>query len=395
MAKVQVRDLAKQMGIPDKDLIFKLQSLGVQVDSPSAAIDHEAIVAILTGKKLATRPRNVIMRDEKPQAEKQRAVVRPPRPIVKPPRKLSTEPAVEAPAPPPPSGPIIEEFFQAAEAEAAEQERAAREPKPVVERPKVAAEAAPKPKVEEPAPAAPPPPAAPVRPAPPQAARPAAAAPQADRLTGPTGPRARVGAPPRPNYADQARPAAPPRPPVGGRPPMQNRPGSGPARPGMTARPGMGSDPRGGDRRPPMRTEGAPGRFSGPRPGGRIGPNTMVSPPPPTIPLGPTVRRRRDSEEERPEKKKTTGKRGKRSTGQVEENTDLFKKGPFSAAAVLDDDVAIPEALHRDADESEESEQPRQTPTARRDARKQAAPVTEEGSRFQASHWQGGPSPKG
>ncbi|MEO8216805.1 MAG: translation initiation factor IF-2 [Acidobacteriota bacterium] len=362
MAKVQVRDLAKQMGIPDKDLIFKLQSLGVQVDSPSAAIDHEAIVAILTGKKLATRPRNVIMRDEKPQAEKARAVVRPPRPIVKPPRKIATETAVEAPAQPPPTGPIIEEFFQAAEAEAAEQERAAREPKPVVERPRAAAEAAPKPKVEEP-PAAPPPP--PSRPAP--AAPPSAS----DRLTGATGPRAGGVGRPRPNYANQARPAAPPRVAVPSRPSM-DRPGSAPARPGMSARPGTGTD-----RRPPMRAEGAPGRFSGPRPGGgRIGPNTLVPPPPPTIPMGPTVRRRRDQEEERPEKKKTTGKRGKRSTGQVEENTDLFKKGPFSAAAVLDDELAIPEAVHRETEDGEETETRRQAPTSRRDSRKQAAPVT-------------------
>ena len=40
MAKVRVSDLAKQMGKSEKDLIFMLQSLGVEVDSPASQIDH-------------------------------------------------------------------------------------------------------------------------------------------------------------------------------------------------------------------------------------------------------------------------------------------------------------------------------------------------------------------
>ena len=66
MAKVRVTDLAKRMGVSDKDLIFKLQSLGVAVDAPSSAIDPEVVMAILSGKKTAAKPRNVIMREEKP-----------------------------------------------------------------------------------------------------------------------------------------------------------------------------------------------------------------------------------------------------------------------------------------------------------------------------------------
>jgi translation initiation factor IF-2 len=381
MAKVQVRDLAKQMGIPDKDLIFKLQSLGVQVDSPSAAIDHEVILAILTGKKLATRPRNVIMRDEKPAPEKEKREVKPPRPIIKPPRRPVAAAPAEAPPPPAPSGPIIQEFIQAAEAEAAEQERAAREPKPVAppveEKPRVAAETPAVTVAAEPQPK----PAAPPE-APPQAAPPPPQ-PPGRSISGPTGPRARTTPSARPNYAGQPRVHQPraagavvgagPARPVDTRPgvaPRTARPAGGP---GMETRPGMRP---GTDTRPGMRP-GGPSRPGpgGPRPGGggRIGP---LAPPPPTAPPSPTLRRKKsDNEEERPEKKKTTGKRGKRTTA-VEVDNELFTKGPFDATAVLDDDmgeVARPVVEGSDDDGGAEAAR---TPSSRRDARKQAAPVT-------------------
>jgi translation initiation factor IF-2 len=405
MAKVQVRDLAKQMGIPDKDLIFKLQSLGVQVESPTAAIDHEVIVAILTGKKLATRPRNVIMREEKPLAPKEKPQIKPPRPIVKPPRKPVTAAAPEAAPPPAPSGPIIPEFVEAAEAEAAEQERAAREVKPaaavpaivappvsgaaaaeadaaaagaVIEEPKVAAEPQPaslpkgEPEVEAPAAAAAPPPAAPSAPAAPPA--PPAAVPHSPRtISGPTGPRARAATGPRPNYANAqrvptgrpagttaARPAAPAagaRAVRSGAPGAAGRPDAAGMRPGGAARPA------------------GPARPGAPRPGGRIGGGPAM-PPPPAAPGSTLVRRRKaESEEERPEKKKTTGKRGKR-TSAVEVDNELFTKGPFSATAVLDDDLG-PDVVARPASSGEETDEvARHTPSSRRDSRKQAAPVT-------------------
>src|SRR5712691_1206756 len=134
-AKIKVSDIAKRMGKSEKDVIFQLQSLGAEVTDPNQVLEPEVIQALITGKKLVTRMRSVIMREDKPQPEKKKEAVRPPRPIVKPtPRvKKETEPKEEpiaAPAPPPV---IIPEFIQAAEAE----ERAAKEapPAPPVARP--------------------------------------------------------------------------------------------------------------------------------------------------------------------------------------------------------------------------------------------------------------------
>lgn len=315
MPKVKVSDLAKRMGISDKDLLFKLQSLGVQVENASSAIDHEIINAILTGKKLASRPRNVIMREEKPEPEKKTVVVRPPRPIVKPPKR--EEPAA-SPEPVSTTAPIIPEFIQAVEAEAAEQERAAKEPpKPAAPRPKPA---------EAPA------------------ARPAAAATSAAaRLIGPTGPRARTTTGPRPNYQGQAvRPLA-----AGAAAPR-------PAEGRITSRPQTA-------------------RAAGPglRPSGVRLP--MMPPPPPgAMAPSPVGRRKKtEDEEERPEKKKTTGKRGRRTT-EVEVDNELFTKGPFSATAVLDEEAApIPPVPELPEEEEAEQKKP-----SRRDVRKQAAPVT-------------------
>ncbi|HEU5163052.1 MAG TPA: hypothetical protein VFV54_07900, partial [Thermoanaerobaculia bacterium] len=112
--------------------MFKLQSLGVEVESSNSTLDPDVIVAILQGKKLTSRPRTVIVRDEKAlpaTEEKKRRVVRPPRPIIAPPLKKEEGAApTEAQAPGAPA-PIIPEFIQAAEQEAIEQERAAREVK--------------------------------------------------------------------------------------------------------------------------------------------------------------------------------------------------------------------------------------------------------------------------
>ncbi len=67
MAKISVKELAKRMGIPSQDLIFKLKSIGVRVDEENADIDASILQAILTGKKLP-HPREVIIRDEEAQA---------------------------------------------------------------------------------------------------------------------------------------------------------------------------------------------------------------------------------------------------------------------------------------------------------------------------------------
>jgi translation initiation factor IF-2 len=405
MAKVvRVSELAKKMGIPDKDLIFKLQSLGVEIEGPDSAIDPEVIMAILSGRKLSSRPRAVIMREDKPVAEMapKKREVKPPRPIQAPARRATTAPS-EAPPPSTPT-PIIPEFVEAAEQEAAEQERAALQakvaPKPRTRKAaeKAAAVEAPAPAAAEPVAPETAPATAPAPVAEPQQEIPAAAAAAAPshaaapphaaegthrRPTGPTGPRARTAPAPRPNYRSQA-PAAPPP----GVRPAAPRPGAvrPAAAPGALSadRMARGSRPMGA---PGSRPMGAPGaRPSSPggrpagtgfRPGGlRPGTGTgtgMSVPPPAAIPgMGP-VRRKKVDEEERPEKKKTTGKRGKRSVAMNEEDPNLFTKGPFSATAVLDEDAAAPEAIARGTEEEPEV---RRAPSSRRDVRKQAAPVT-------------------
>jgi hypothetical protein len=127
-AKFKVSDVAKKMGMSDKDMIFRLQSLGAEVSDPGQVLEPEVIQALITGKKLTTRTRSVIMREDKPQVAAKKEAVRPPRAIVKPTPRPKREVPVEEPqvAAPPPSV-IIPEFVEAVEAE----ERAAKEAPPV------------------------------------------------------------------------------------------------------------------------------------------------------------------------------------------------------------------------------------------------------------------------
>src|SRR5438105_8663205 len=196
--KFRVSDIAKRMGKSEKDVLFQLQSLGAEISDANQILEPEVIQALISGKKLTTRTRSVIMREDKPQPEKaKKEAVRPPRPIVKPaPRAKAAEPPKEeAPATPAPPPVIIPEFIQAAE----DEERAAKEAPPVA--PSVAAGRVP---AGEPAPTPAP------RPAPrPMPARPA----------GPSGPRARAPQTARPNYAGQTPAVRPPSP----RPSMSDR----------------------------------------------------------------------------------------------------------------------------------------------------------------------------
>src|SRR6267142_3751721 len=124
-AKFRVSDIAKRMGKSEKDVIFQLQSLGAEISDANQILEPEVIQALITGKKLTTRTRSVIMREDKPQPEKKKEVIRPPRPIVKPSPRVKTEVpkgGEEPVAAPPPPSVIIPEFVQAAEAE----ERAAK-----------------------------------------------------------------------------------------------------------------------------------------------------------------------------------------------------------------------------------------------------------------------------
>src|SRR5207253_2728179 len=81
---IRVSDIAKKMGKSEKDVIFQLQSLGAEINDASQELAPDVIQALLTGKKLTTRSRSVIMREDKPTIEKKKEAVRPPRPIVQP-----------------------------------------------------------------------------------------------------------------------------------------------------------------------------------------------------------------------------------------------------------------------------------------------------------------------
>ncbi|MBK5259894.1 MAG: translation initiation factor IF-2 [Thermoanaerobaculia bacterium] len=369
-AKIRVSDIARKMGKSEKDVIFQLQSLGAEVSDASQVLEPEVIQALITGKKLLTRARSVIMREDKPQVEKKKEAVRPPRPIVKPAVRARKEVPVEEPATVAAAPTvIIPEFIQAAEAE----ERAAKEAPPQL--PKVAAARA-TPTAATSA-AVTDAPSSPAHHAPPPAQHQPMSARSA--TTGPTGPRARTGVPTtRPNYAGQQpapnfrpgasgpRPAGPgaPRPGGGGFTPRPGGPGAGPggARPGFggPSRPGGPSGPGG------MRTSGP-----GLRPGGPSRP--MGSPPPPPPMGGPLgARRKKVESDDRPEKKKPAGK-GVKKGREVEVDNELFTKGPFSGTQIINDDlgpdIVMPEI-------SEDDEKKPIPSSARRDTRKQATPVS-------------------
>ena len=77
MGKIRVADLARKMGIPEQDLLFKLKSIGVRVEEENAQIDTSVIQAILEGKRMP-QPREVILRDEESKATAPVARRRPP-----------------------------------------------------------------------------------------------------------------------------------------------------------------------------------------------------------------------------------------------------------------------------------------------------------------------------
>ncbi|MCZ6726562.1 MAG: translation initiation factor IF-2 [Acidobacteria bacterium] len=62
MAKIKVKDLAKKMGLPDQDLLFKLKSIGLRLDSVETEIDAGVLQSALEGRSIV-QPREVILRD--------------------------------------------------------------------------------------------------------------------------------------------------------------------------------------------------------------------------------------------------------------------------------------------------------------------------------------------
>ena len=353
-AKIRVSDIAKRMGKSEKDVIFQLQSIGAEITDASQVLEPEVIQALITGKKLTTRSRSVIMREDKPEpAKAKKEAVKPPRPIVKPtPRTKAVEPPKEeAPVAPAPPAVIIPEFIQAAE----DEERAAKEAPMVSAPPTAPAE----PTVAATASAAEPVPHS-GTPAPTPRSHPAPARP-----AGPSGPRARAPQGARPNYAGQA-PAVRP---------ASVRPASD--RPPMAARPaGPGARPAGPGGRPMSPRPAGPGMRAGAGPGLRpTGLGRVAPPPPPVVPTGPGARRKKagdEGPEGEAQKKKPAGK-GVKKAREVEVDAELFTKGPFSGTQIIAEDIGpdivMPEPVE------EEAEKPK-APSSRRDTRKQAAPVS-------------------
>ncbi|MGV8039908.1 MAG: translation initiation factor IF-2 [Thermoanaerobaculaceae bacterium] len=73
MAQVfRVGDLARQMGVTVEELIFKLRSIGVDVQSADSGLDLATVRAIITGETLQKRRGEVIVRAQAPAPEEAR-----------------------------------------------------------------------------------------------------------------------------------------------------------------------------------------------------------------------------------------------------------------------------------------------------------------------------------
>ncbi len=66
MQQLRVVDLAHTMGITAEELIFKLRSIGVSVAGEEDTLDLSTVRSIINGETLQRRPREVIVRAEKP-----------------------------------------------------------------------------------------------------------------------------------------------------------------------------------------------------------------------------------------------------------------------------------------------------------------------------------------
>ncbi len=276
MGKIRVEELAAQMGVGSKEVLFLLQSIGVDVQSPQATLDDSMVQAILQGKTHA--PKQLIVRD--PEAKAFR------------PQKSALSRIK-----------IVEKTAAPAKPAALEAEAPARAPEPRVKAPAEPARTAvvaSEPEAEAPKAAPGPPPPAPPRKIvlPP---RPAA----------PTGPRVSAGP------AAAPRPAAPR--PLGPTGPMRPMGPSGPARPMGPSGPSV--------YRP---GPGVPGRPLGPRPGGPLRPGGPMGRPggppigraaPPATAERPSTKRKKDDKES--EAKKPAKKGGAKPKITVADEVDL------------------------------------------------------------------------
>jgi len=284
MGKIRVEELAAQMGIGSKEVLFLLQSIGVDVKSPQAALDESTVLAILQGKTHA--PKQLIVRDSESKAFRPQKSA------------LSRIKIVEKTAPARPEP----------------------EPEPVVRRP-------------VPGPAAAPPAASESRTKP--AAEPARTAvvtsePEAEPPARPALPRKIVLPPPRPAPGRPLGPSGPPGMARAGA--AAGSPGMRPTGPSRPMGPASGSPsgrpapsvyrPTPGG--PGMRPAGAPLRPTGPAgrpgPGGRPGSGPARPAAPPLVAERAGTKRKKEDEKDT---KKPAAKRGAKPKITVADEVDL------------------------------------------------------------------------
>ncbi len=297
MGKIRVEELAAQMGIGSKEVLFLLQSIGVDVKSPQAALDESTVLAILQGKTHA--PKQLLVRDaEARTARPQKSALNRIKIVDRPPAGSETATATlepEAPAATP--APAVSAASAAARrAHAAAEAKAAAKAAEPARTAVVTAE----PEVEAP----------PAKPAPPPVPRKIVLPP-------------RPVVPPRPGLATQGTPAA-----RAGAPATRPMGPSGGASRPMGPSAGLGR---------PMGPSGGVGRPMGPRPPGPSvyrptpggpGARPLGGPPRPgavgrTAPApserGPGIKRKKDDDA----KKTPAGKRSPRPKITVADEVDL------------------------------------------------------------------------
>jgi translation initiation factor IF-2 len=287
MGKIRVEELAAQMGIGSKEVLFLLQSIGVDVKSPQAALDESTVMAILQGRTHA--PKQLIVRD--PEAKTFR------------PQKSALNRIK-----------IIEKTAAAPGAPAAKDEAPPAEVEAPVRRAAPAAEAKAVKSAEPARTAVVPsePEAEPAKPAPPR------------KIVLPPRPAVPPPRPPAPAGAGVVRPAAPTRPmgPASGTRPMGPASGTRPMGPASGTRPmGPARGPSGPRPTGPSVYRPAPGG-PGARPLG--GPARAGAPVGRAAPAGPErgpAKRKKDDKEEA--KKTAAGKRGARPKITVADEVDL------------------------------------------------------------------------
>ncbi|HEX9688230.1 MAG TPA: translation initiation factor IF-2 [Thermoanaerobaculia bacterium] len=272
MAKIRVEELAEQMGVGSKEVLFLLQSIGVDVKSPQAALDEATVLAILQGKTHA--PKQLIVRDTESKAFR--------------PQKSALSRIK-----------IVEKTVAPAHTEP--------EPEPPPVRPAPVAAAEPKAKPAEPARTA-------VVPSEPEA-EPVPPKPTLPRKIALPSPRPAPGRPMAPAAPAGMARAGAPRPTGPGRP---MGPAAGPSgRPGPSVyRPTPGG--------PGMRSAGIPPRPGGPaaaRPGplGRPAGPGRAAAPPPAVDRGGAKRKKEDEKDT----KKPAAKRGAKPKITVADEVDL------------------------------------------------------------------------